>query len=99
MTERLTRDGDVLLYDVTVEDPEALAKPWVIPTRRIRHSGPGLEVPGVDALTENICTPTADHIVKPNPEDKDIKLRCGYRCENGRRQAPKKELLGSCCES
>ena len=78
--ERLTRDGDVLTYDVTIEDPVALSKPWVLATRRIRHSGPGLEVPGEDALTENICTPTR-HFVKPDPEDKDIKNRCGYRCE------------------
>ena len=56
--ERFTRDGNTLTYDVTVEDPDALTKPWVLATRHIRHAGPGLEVPGEDALTENICTPT-----------------------------------------
>ena len=80
--ERLKRDGDVLTYDVTVEDPDALSKPWVLGTRRIRHSAAGMEVPGVDALTENICVPT-ENIVLPNPEDKDLKLRCGYRCDTG----------------
>jgi hypothetical protein len=36
VTERFTRQGDVLLYDVTVEDPVVLAEPWVIPTRTVR---------------------------------------------------------------
>ena len=76
---------------MTVEDPDALAQPWVLATRHIRHMGPGMEVPDVDAPTENICTPTADHIVQPNPEDKDIKLRCGYRCDNAAGVVPKKD--------
>lgn len=36
--ERFRREGDVLLYDVTVEDPEVLAEPWVLPTRMVRRS-------------------------------------------------------------
>jgi hypothetical protein len=80
--ERLTRNGDAMSYEVTVEDPDALSEPWKPATRNMRHAGPGMENPGVDAPDENICTPTADHIVQPNPEDKDIKLRCGYRCED-----------------
>lgn len=79
--ERLTRDGDVVTYDVTVDDSDALTKPWVLATRRIRHSGAGMEVPGVDALTENICLPTG-HMVKPTSEDKDIKGKCAYRCQD-----------------
>jgi hypothetical protein len=35
IVERLTRQGDALLYDVTVEDPEMFLKPWVIPTRTL----------------------------------------------------------------
>ena len=35
---RFTRQGDVLLYDVTVEDPEVLVEPWVIPTRVLRRN-------------------------------------------------------------
>jgi hypothetical protein len=81
VVERLTRDGDGMTYDVTVEDPVALTKPWVPATRTVRHAAPGLEVPGEDALTENICTPT-EHFVMPSPEDKDIKNRCGYRCDS-----------------
>jgi hypothetical protein len=33
--ERFRRQGDALLYDVTVEDPEVLAEPWVLPTRTV----------------------------------------------------------------
>jgi hypothetical protein len=36
VTERFTRQGDAILYDVTVEDPEVLVEPWVIPTRTLR---------------------------------------------------------------
>jgi hypothetical protein len=38
VTERFTRQGDVLLYDVTVEDPEVLVEPYVIPTRVLRKN-------------------------------------------------------------
>src|SRR6516165_3112881 len=33
VVEKFTRQGDALLYDVTVEDPEVLVEPWVLPTR------------------------------------------------------------------
>src|SRR5215471_4294825 len=36
--ERFTRQGDALLYDVTVEDPEVLAAPWVLPTRTVTRN-------------------------------------------------------------
>jgi hypothetical protein len=35
VVERFRREGDALLYDVTVEDPEVLAEPWVLPTRTV----------------------------------------------------------------
>jgi hypothetical protein len=38
VTERFKREGDVLLYDVTVEDPEVLAEPYVFPTRTVRRN-------------------------------------------------------------
>jgi len=38
VVEKFTRQGDVLLYDVTVEDPEMLAEPWVLPTRIVRRN-------------------------------------------------------------
>jgi hypothetical protein len=39
VVEKFTRQGDVILYDVTVEDPEVLAEPWVLPTRILRRNG------------------------------------------------------------
>jgi hypothetical protein len=38
VVEKFTRQGDVLLYDVTVEDPEVLVEPYVFPTRIVRRS-------------------------------------------------------------
>ena len=38
VVERFTRQGDVLLYDVTVEDPEVLVEPWVLPTRTVTRN-------------------------------------------------------------
>jgi hypothetical protein len=38
VVEKFTRQGDALLYDVTVEDPEVLAEPWVLPTRIVRRN-------------------------------------------------------------
>ena len=36
--EKFTRQGNVLLYDVTVEDPEMLVEPYVFPTRIVRSN-------------------------------------------------------------
>ena len=82
VVERFTREGDVMKYEVTVEDPDALTKPWVLNPRNMRHAGPSTETPDDGGLTENICTPT-EHFVQPNPEDQDIKNKCGYRCDTG----------------
>jgi hypothetical protein len=38
VVERFTRQGDALIYDVTVEDPEVLVEPWVLPTRIVRRN-------------------------------------------------------------
>jgi len=38
VVEKFRRQGDVLLYDVTVEDPEMLVEPYVFPTRIVRRS-------------------------------------------------------------
>jgi hypothetical protein len=38
VVERFTRQGDVLLYDVTVEDPDVLVEPYVFPTRTVRRN-------------------------------------------------------------
>jgi hypothetical protein len=38
VVERLTRQGDEILYEVTVEDPEVLVEPWVMTPRILRAS-------------------------------------------------------------
>jgi len=38
VVEKFTRQGNVLLYDVTVEDPEMLVEPYVFPTRIVRRN-------------------------------------------------------------
>ena len=38
VVEKFKREGDALLYDVTVEDPEVLLEPWVLPTRVLRRN-------------------------------------------------------------
>jgi hypothetical protein len=38
IVERLKREGDVIFYDLTLEDPDVLAEPLVIPTRVLRRS-------------------------------------------------------------
>jgi hypothetical protein len=43
ITERLTRTGNEILYEVTVEDPESFLEPWVMTPRILRLS------PGNDA--------------------------------------------------
>jgi hypothetical protein len=76
--ERWTRVGDAMTYEATVDDPVAFTKPWVITPRRVQHAGPNEE------LVESICTGNfKQHLVAPNPDDPDIRKRCGYRCEGG----------------
>ena len=38
VVEKFTRQGDAIMYDVTVEDPEVLLEPWVLPTRTLRRN-------------------------------------------------------------
>ncbi len=38
VVERFRREGDAIMYDVTVEDPEVLVEPWVLPTRTLRRN-------------------------------------------------------------
>jgi hypothetical protein len=68
--ERYTRNGDMLTYEATVEDPIMFVKPWVISPRHIRHAGPG------DEIIEAICVPhDKPHFVRPTEEDPFI---CNY---------------------
>ena len=36
IVEKLTRTGDEILYEITVEDPDVLVEPWVMPARTLR---------------------------------------------------------------
>src|SRR5262252_9506929 len=38
VVEKFTRQGDALLYDVTIEDPDVLVEPWAFPTRTVRRN-------------------------------------------------------------
>jgi hypothetical protein len=38
IVEKFKREGDAILYDVTVEDPEVLVEPLVFPTRVLRRN-------------------------------------------------------------
>ncbi len=38
VTERLTRQGNEILYEVTIDDPEVLVEPWVMTPRLLRVS-------------------------------------------------------------
>jgi hypothetical protein len=37
--EKLTRVGNEIRYDMTIEDPDVLVEPWVMPTRILRPGG------------------------------------------------------------
>ena len=45
VTERLTRSGDTLTWQATVEDPEVLTTPWVKPPVAMHRTGRQLEEP------------------------------------------------------
>ena len=38
VVEKFTRQGDAMVYDVTIEDPDVLLEPWVFPTRMVRRN-------------------------------------------------------------
>jgi len=41
IVEKLTRVGNELRYDMTIEDPEVFVEPWVMPTRVLALAGEG----------------------------------------------------------
>jgi hypothetical protein len=41
--EKLTRVGNELRYDMTIEDPEVLVEPWVMATRVLR-AAPAVQI-------------------------------------------------------
>ena len=83
VVERWTREGDVITYEATVDDPVALTKPWTIAPRKIHiNANPKA------FLVNYFCDPSGisgimkQHYVKPNPEDRDVKYKCGgHHCD------------------
>ena len=66
VTERLTRHGDSLLYEVTMEDPNVLTGPWKMQPRTLNLSETRIEeAPPCKDLDQPHFV-TLDHI--PNPE-------------------------------
>jgi hypothetical protein len=49
IVERLTRVGNELRYDMTIEDPEVFVEPFVMPTRILRLGGGGFGGDGIQA--------------------------------------------------
>jgi hypothetical protein len=47
--ERLTRNGNELRYDMTIEDPEVFVEPFVMPTRILRQGAGGFGGDGIQA--------------------------------------------------
>lgn len=68
--ERYTRNGDLLKYEATVEDPVMFTEPWVISPRLVMHGGPD------DDIVENYCNARdKEHIIRPSQKDS---YQCNY---------------------
>ena len=39
IVEKLTRKGNEILYEMTIEDPDSFVEPWVMPARTLRVGG------------------------------------------------------------
>ena len=64
VTEKFRREGNILVYDVTVVDPDVLLEPWVLDTRRIKLD------PKIDFITE---TPPCRDYDSPNLGESKIR--------------------------
>jgi hypothetical protein len=62
VTERFTRKGDEMLYQVTVEDPDILIQPWVWPDRMLRINR---NLKAAQILQDPPCTQTDPATVPP----------------------------------
>jgi len=52
IVEKFTRKGNELLYDITIEDPNAFVEPWVMPTRILRPAAGDAAIIGERAHCE-----------------------------------------------
>jgi hypothetical protein len=64
VVERLTRQGDTLTYEATVDDPVMFTKPWVITPKVLHHAASGNEIIELTCITED-----KGHIIKPTQQD------------------------------
>jgi hypothetical protein len=53
IVEKFTRKGNEILYETTIEDPEVLVKPWVMPARTLRLSTNNTIIPERGSCTES----------------------------------------------
>jgi hypothetical protein len=51
--EKFTRTGNQMLYEVTIEDPVVLVKPWVMPPRTLRLAANNTIIPERGSCTES----------------------------------------------
>ena len=69
--ERISRKGDTLNHEVSVEDPVMFTRPWVLKPRKSRVNRTG------DYIQPQMCMDvTSEHMIRPTPEDPDLK--CGW---------------------
>ena len=73
IVERLKREGDVILYDLTLEDPEVLVEPLVFPTRALRRNAGAARV----SSPRNVAT--ARRTSKPKRPPHRFGIRRGVR--------------------
>jgi len=52
--ERLHRQGNQMSYDVTVEDPDYLQRPWVLPTQRVQLLPNGYSTIGTPCMWQDV---------------------------------------------
>jgi hypothetical protein len=73
VTENITRVGNTITYQATVEDPVMLTKPWVLPARKIRLSPPD---PDKYYIQPEMCLNNdKPHLIHETATDK---ARCGW---------------------
>jgi len=78
VVERWTRNGDLMNYEATVEDPVVFSKPWVVTPKRLQHAKAD------DEIIEALCSgQDKGHFVSPTKEDPFICNYCSTKIENG----------------
>jgi hypothetical protein len=74
--ERWTRNGDVITYNATVEDPVMFTRPWVIEPRTARLAPPGDYMQAMPCLHTSVGGKNRkEHMVQESENDKFL---CGW---------------------